>query len=107
MTQSRRTSRSWPLVVLAGVILALYLAREVMIPFALALTLNFLLTPAVIWLEKLRLGRLVSVIVVLLVSIVALAGIGWVVGNQLLQVASDLPNYRDNIHQRIVAIHGP
>jgi len=60
MTQSRRASGSWPLVVLAGVILALYLAREVMIPFALALTLNFLLTPAVISLEKLRLGRVVS-----------------------------------------------
>ncbi len=107
MTQSRRTSRSWPLVVLAGVILALYLAREVMIPFALALTLNFLLTPAVIGLEKLRLGRAVSVMVVLLVFFGALAGIGWVVGNQLLEVANDLPNYRDNIHQRIASIHGP
>ena len=87
--------------------MTLYLAREVMIPFALALTLNFLLTPSVIWLEKLRLGRLISVITVLLVSAIALAGIGWVVGNQLLQVANDLPNYSDNIHQRIAAIHGP
>jgi len=47
------------------------------------------------------------VIVTLLISVAALAGIGWVVGNQLLQVANDLPNYRDNIHQRIAAIHGP
>jgi predicted PurR-regulated permease PerM/methanogenic corrinoid protein MtbC1 len=92
---------------MAGVILALYLAREVMIPFALALTLNFLLTPAVIFLEKLRLGRVASVMIVLLVSIIAVGGIGWVVGNQLLQVANDLPNYKDNIHQRIEALRGP
>jgi predicted PurR-regulated permease PerM len=107
MIQSRRASRSWPLVVLAGVILALYFAREVMIPFALALTLNFLLTPAVIWLEKLRLGRVVSVLTVLVVSFVALGGVGWVVGNQLLEVADALPNYRDNIHRRIAAMHRP
>ncbi len=107
MTHPRRTSKTWPIVVLAGVILALYLAREVMIPFALALTLTFLLTPAVMLLERLRVGRIASVLVVLVISMVALGGIGWVVGNQLLEVADDLPNYRQNVHNRIAAFHGP
>ena len=40
-----------PLVILAGVVLILYFARAVLIPLALALTLNFLLTPMVMWLQ--------------------------------------------------------
>jgi predicted PurR-regulated permease PerM len=34
-------------------------------------------------------------------------GLAWVVANQLLQVANDLPKYRLNIHHRIEAFHFP
>jgi predicted PurR-regulated permease PerM len=47
---------------------ALYYARELLIPFALALILSFLLTPPVTWLEKIGLRRSISVLLVLLFS---------------------------------------
>jgi predicted PurR-regulated permease PerM len=96
-----------PLIWLVVVILILYFARAVLIPLALALTLNFLLTPMVMWLQRLRIPRVLAVAVVMLVSTAVVAGMGWVVADQLLQVASDLPKYRLNIHNKIEGLHLP
>jgi len=43
--------------ILLAVIAMLYLAREILIPLAFALTLALILTPAVVWLQKMRVGR--------------------------------------------------
>ena len=96
-----------PLVVLVVVILILYFARAVLIPLAFALTLNFLLTPMVMWFQRLSIRRLPAVALVMLIFVAAVAGLGWVVANQLLQVANDLPKYRSNIHNKIEALHLP
>ena len=106
MNRARQESSNLnPMVWLAGVLI-LYFARAVLIPLALALTLNFLLTPMVRWLQQ-RLGmrRVLAVAVVMLVSTAAVAGMGWIVAEQLLQVASDLPNYRLNIRNKIDGLH--
>src|SRR5580693_2630219 len=106
MSRSRQDAPALnPLVVLAGVILILYFARAVLIPVALALTLNFLLTPMVIWFQKLGLRRVPAVALVMLISVAAIGGMGWVVADQLLEVANDLPKYRLNIHNKIEAFH--
>jgi len=94
-------------VVLLGTIAALYFAREILIPFAFALTLTFLLTPAVALLQRLRLGRVVSVLITVLISIAVAGGISWIIANQLVDVANQLPQYRQNIHARIDAFHLP
>lgn len=88
-------------------IAALYFAREILIPFAFALTLTFLLTPAVAFLQRLRAGRAVSVLATVLVSIALASGIGWTIANQLVDVANQLPLYRENIHAKIEAFHVP
>ncbi|MFZ0300226.1 MAG: AI-2E family transporter, partial [Candidatus Sulfotelmatobacter sp.] len=94
MSRSRPDSPALnPLVVLAGVILILYFARAVLIPLALAITLNFLLTPMVLWFQKLGLRRGPAVALVMLISVSVVAGVGWVVTDQLLEVASNLPKY--------------
>jgi predicted PurR-regulated permease PerM len=78
MSRSRQDAPALnPLVVLAGVILILYFARAVLIPVALALTLNFLLTPMVIWFQKLGLRRVPAVALVMLISVAAVGGMGW------------------------------
>jgi predicted PurR-regulated permease PerM len=94
-------------VVLFGTIASLYFAREVLIPFAFALTLTFLLTPVVAFVQKLRIGRLVSVLATVLVSIAVAGGIGWIIAGQLVDVANQLPQYRQNIHAKIAAFHLP
>jgi predicted PurR-regulated permease PerM len=103
----KESSQLSPLLWLAGAILILYFARVVLIPLALALTLNFLLTPMVMWLQRLHLRRVLAVAIAMLVFTAALAGMGWIVADQLLQVASDLPKYRLNIHNKIAGLHLP
>ena len=56
-----------------AIVAALYFAREILIPLAFALTLTFLLTPAVTFLEKLRLGRVLPVIL----TVSGIDGGGW------------------------------
>src|SRR5579862_1380564 len=106
-----RGKRGWlsnePLLVLGLVLLTLYFARDLLIPLAIALSLNFLLAPAVIQLERLRLRRLPAVILVVLLASAFLSVIGWVVVRQLLDVASALPSYRQNIDDKLSAIHMP
>ena len=106
-----RNKRGWlsnePLLVLGVVLLTLYFARDLLIPFAMALTLNFLLAPAVMQLERLRLRRLPSVILVVLLASAFIGVVGWVVARQLLDVASDLPDYRQNVDDKLASIHAP
>jgi predicted PurR-regulated permease PerM len=106
-----RSRQEWsslnPLLWLVGVILFLYFARPILIPLALALTLNFLLIPMVMWLQKFSLRRGPAVALVVLIFSAVVGGMGWVVAGQLLQVASDLPQYRENIRNKIEALHLP
>jgi predicted PurR-regulated permease PerM len=95
------------ILVLFGTIAALYLAREILIPFAFALTLTFLLAPVVALLQRLHTGRVVSVLTTVLVSIAVAGGVGWIIANQLVDVANKLPRYRQNIHAKIEAFHIP
>lgn len=94
-------------IALAGTIAALYFAREVLIPFAFALTLTFLLTPAVDLIQRLHAGRAVAVLTTLLLSIAVAGGIAWTIANQLVEVATQLPLYRENIQAKINALHHP
>ena len=101
------SSRFLPLIAFVLSIAALYFAREVLIPFALAVLFSFMLTPVVKGLEHLRLGRVPSVGIVVLVSLLVAGGIGWIVSNQLIDVISQLPSYRENIHNKVEALRGP
>jgi predicted PurR-regulated permease PerM len=52
-----------------AVVVALYLGREVLIPFTLAVLLSFLLAPMVSLLQRLHLGRVPSVLLAVLLAI--------------------------------------
>jgi predicted PurR-regulated permease PerM len=96
-----------PMALLAGTVAVLYLARQVFIPLAIALTLAFLLAPLVAGLQKCRFGRVPAVIVVITLSGVAAGMLGWNLAGQLLNVLNDLPKYRENIHNKIEAFRSP
>ncbi len=90
-------------VVIAG----LYFGRQVLIPLALALVFAFLLAPVVGFLEKYRLGRVPSVLVVMALAFVLLAVVGWGVTNQLMGIVGHLGDYQANIHDKIESISSP
>jgi predicted PurR-regulated permease PerM len=100
-------SRLLTLVGIAVVIAGLYLGRQVLIPLALAVVFAFLLTPMVGLVERCRLGRVPSVLVVLALSLALLAAVGWGFTNQLVEILVRLPDYRANIHDKIEAIRAP
>lgn len=95
------------IVGLFAAIAALYFTREILIPFAFALVLTFVFSPLVAILERLRAGRVLSVLTVVLVSFGLAGAIGWTIANQLIEVANQLPQYRQNIHAKIQALHNP
>jgi predicted PurR-regulated permease PerM len=98
------SSRLLTLIAVVVVIVGLYFGRQVLIPLALATVLAFLLAPVVGWLEKCRLGRVPTVVAVLVLA-VALAGtVGWIVSGQLLNIVEQFPNYKSNIHDRIQSL---
>src|SRR5687767_2293951 len=86
------------------IIASLYWAQAVLIPVALAMLLTFLLSPVVGALERMALGRLPSVILVVVLAFSLLGGIGWIVTLQFGSVANELPTYRKNIRQKIADI---
>jgi predicted PurR-regulated permease PerM len=98
---------SEPLLLVGLVILTLYFARDLLAPIAFAVVLNFLLSPAVSLLERWRLSRALSVVVVILIFFSGAAVTGWVVARQLVHVAELLPDYRENIQAKLDSLHTP
>jgi predicted PurR-regulated permease PerM len=93
--------------ILFAVVAALYLARDLLIPLAFAITLSMILAPFVAWLQKLRLGRVPSALLVMVVATASVGGISWVIFNDLVEVAIELPGYQENINKKIQALNAP
>jgi predicted PurR-regulated permease PerM/methanogenic corrinoid protein MtbC1 len=91
---------------LALVTAALYFGREVLIPLALALLITFILTPSVQRLQKMRLGRVPAVLLVVVVVFGAVVAVGWLMGSQIVDFAETLPRYEQNIRAKAAAIRG-
>jgi predicted PurR-regulated permease PerM len=100
-----RRQRSLPsltvTVISALIVAALYFAQAVLIPFALAVLLTFLLSPAVSYLQRLKLSRGAAVALVIVLVFCALGGAGWIVTAQIGTLAAELPKYRHNIAEKV------
>ncbi len=85
--------------------MVLYWAQAVLVPFALAILITFVLTPLVGWVER-RVGRMPAVLVVVTLVFTTLGAVGWGLSTQLNHLAEDLPKYRGNIREKIADIRG-
>ena len=97
-----------PWVTFAGcvlVVVVLYWAHAIFVPFALAILLTFVLTPPATWLER-WVGRVPAVLVVVTLVFTVLGLAGWVVARQMENLAKDLPVYRENIRTKIQDVRG-
>lgn len=88
-------------LILVVVVAALYLGRDILIPFALAVLLCFALAPIVSRLRRLGLGRVIPVLLVVSMVCLSLFGFGTVVGIQLVDLAESLPRYEQNLRSKI------
>jgi len=88
------------------VIAALYFARVVFIPLALAILVAVVLTPAVSFLEKAKLGRGIAIFVVV-AGVVGLAGlVGWTVLPQFADLTYQVPSYEKAIQDKVDTLKG-
>ena len=85
----------------------LYFAKEVLLPLALAALIAFLLVPAVERLERWKLGRAPSTLIVSLLALALVASIGTVAALQAVSLAAKLPEYRHTIAQKIRDLRAP
>jgi len=99
-----KSQKSSPLVVVGALILiiaSMYWARPVLIPVALAMLLTFLLSPADTALQRLGLGRVVSVALLAVITFSLIGVMGWAISVQMKEFAHNLPGYQGNIKKRI------
>ena len=99
-----KTSRFFVLAAICIVVAALYFAQDVLIPFALAMLLTFLLTPLVQRLERWRLPRAPAVLIAVSVVFGALVVLGYVVSKQVFDLANNLDQYKENIVAKVQAV---
>jgi len=99
--------RIWLLLLATFAIAVLYLAKVLFLPLAFAILFAFLLAPLVDRLERIRLPRTFATLLVILAFAALLGCAGCTFFIQLVGIANDLPTYRDNIEQKMAAIHQP
>jgi predicted PurR-regulated permease PerM len=93
-------------VIIALVIAALYLGREIFVPISLAVLLSFVLAPAVRFLQQLHTPRALAVLGSVGIAFVVLFALGSVIAKQLSQLAGDLPQYQTTIASKIESVRG-
>ncbi len=103
---SSANSRLLGIVAAVVVIAALYFARVVFIPLALALLFSIVLTPPVAFLEKIRIPRVLAIFVVVM-SLAGLMGlVGWRTSQQFVDFTSQLPAYKKTLQEKIHILKG-
>src|SRR5665647_1252714 len=89
------------IAILAFVIAALYLGRQIFVPIAMAVLLSFVLAPPVLLLRKWRIKRVAAVLLVAVVAFTCIFGLGAILARQVSDLAADLPRYQVTISQKI------
>ncbi len=96
----------WTVALTAFVIATLFFARDILIPLALSALLTFLLSPLVTRIER-WIGRIAAVLLVALLIFTAAGAAGWMLTRQLVDLAGKLPEYKENIAEKLHALQLP
>lgn len=88
-------------VAVALAIAALHFGREILVPFALAVLLCFLLDPLVVRLRRRGVPRAAAIALVMALAVGTIGATSAFVGAQLVQLGHDLPGYQDTIRGKL------
>jgi predicted PurR-regulated permease PerM/CheY-like chemotaxis protein len=109
MDSTRSSPAASALFTLAALTLAItaaYFARAILLPIALAVLLSFVLAPLVDQVERLRVGRIASVFIVVMVAFVIIGGLTWVFAVQVVELGAKLPSYQTNLVAKVRDLRG-
>lgn len=104
---SASQSRVFTLVLVIAVVAVLYLAKEVLIPLALAVLLSFMLAPLVTQLERRRVPRVPAVVLVVTFTFIVVGVVGYVIATQLVDLAGNVGEYNTRLSNRVNALTNP
>ncbi len=87
-------------------VLALYYARDVFIPLALAVLLSFLLSPIVNRLQRWGLPNVMAVVITAAISFLLFGGAVTLLGRELTTLVGDLPKHKDELISKARSVAG-
>jgi predicted PurR-regulated permease PerM len=99
-----------PLLTVIGVgivLTALHVARDILVPVAIAILLSFLLAPLVRLLTRWHLPNAAAVLTTVLAAFSVLGMVGWLVSAQFVTLVDNLPKYHDNLRNKISSVLEP
>jgi predicted PurR-regulated permease PerM len=99
-----RTATLQGLLIAAIVVAALYFAREVLLPLALAILLSFVLTPPLLLLRKLKVPRVPAVGIVVATAFAIIFALGWMMSREAADLAGELPSYQATLSKKIESL---
>ncbi|MGA7385040.1 MAG: AI-2E family transporter [Methylocella sp.] len=102
--QARALEMLATLFVAVLVVAALYVGREIFIPIAIAIPVSFVLSAPVLLLRRVGLGRVPSVLTVVLAALVVASLVSAVLARQVSELAGDLPKYQATVDAKIVKL---
>ena len=102
-TSSDKFATLVSILLIIVVVAVLYFMKEIFVTLALAMLFSFLLNPLVRRFERWHLPRIPAVLLAVGIALAVLAGVGYLVGAQVLDLTYKLPQYKDNIGHRIQA----
>ncbi|HEX5446128.1 MAG TPA: AI-2E family transporter [Pirellulales bacterium] len=87
-------------------IAALYVAKQILLPFALAVFLSFLLAPLVSRLERWKFPRVAAVLVAVALAFAGLGALGSTLFRQIYDFGDRLPEYEVNLIHKVQTFQG-
>ncbi|MBA3697341.1 MAG: AI-2E family transporter [Planctomycetes bacterium] len=92
--------RIYTVIMIVAVLCALAVAQHIFVPLALASLLTFVLAPLVTRLERVT-GRIASVVLVIVSVTAMVLLVGYVLSQQLVDLATKLPDYHHAIQRKV------
>jgi predicted PurR-regulated permease PerM len=93
--------RAMGIIGFATVLALLYVGRDVLVPFTVALMLGLLVAPLVRRFRHIGLGQTSSVLVAVLTLALVVAAAAGVLGTQVLHMAQSFPKYERTVQQKL------
>jgi predicted PurR-regulated permease PerM len=99
--QSRSLEMLATAILIALVVVALYVGRDIFIPIAIAILVSFVLSPPLRLLRRCGLGRVFSVLTIVFATLIIVMSTGTVLTRQFSELAVDLPIYQSTINAKL------
>ncbi len=114
MAQDSPNNKAWQrslttlstLALFATVIVALYWARSIFIPVTMAVFIAFILSPLVLWLRRLGLGKAPTVFVAVALAGLSVVAVVGVVVWQMSELTMTVPEHTERITAKVASFKG-